>query len=89
MPIAELDQGLQQCADAAGIAEPTQVTALALWHSYVLYLIRQGIDGGSLTHRVGTLPPDLTGALMHFAPPGASQPLSSIRFDYPLQADAG
>lgn len=88
MPVAELDQRLQRAADAAGIAESTQVTALALWHSYVLYLIRQGIDWGSLTHRVGTLPPDLTGALMHFAPPGASRPLSDIRFDYPSLADA-
>lgn len=87
--VAELNLRLEQAATAAAVAEPAGANALALWHSYVLYLIRQGVDAGSLMQRVGALPAEIQGALMHFAPPGGSRPLGSIRFSYPLQANMG
>lgn len=85
-PVAEINQRLEQAATDAGIAQPASANALALWHSYLLFLVRQGIDAGSLTQRVGSLPAELQGTLMHFVPPGGSRPLGSIAFSYPLQA---
>ena len=59
------------------------MNALSLWHSYVLYLVRQGIDASALAKRVGAIPPNIYSTLMHFAPPGGNRPLSSINFIHP------
>lgn len=86
MPLAttELDQRLTIAAREAQLADPGSINALALWHSYVLYLVRQGIDASSLTRRVGAIPPDVHGTLMHFAPPGGNRPLQDIEFIHPI-----
>ena len=88
-PVAEINQRLERAATVAGIAQPADMSALALWHTYLLYLVRQGIDAGSLMQRLGALPSELQGTLMHFAPPGGSRPLGSIALGYPLQREAG
>ena len=59
------------------------VTALAIWHSYVLYLVRQGIDLARLQQRVGTLPPSLAQALATFVPSGILPPLTGIDWIHP------
>jgi len=88
MPVqlAELDQRLSGAARDAQLADPGGINALALWHTYVLYLVRQGIDASSLARRVGSIPPDIHGTLMHFAPPGGNRPLNEIEFTHPILA---
>jgi len=86
LPLPELDQRLVSGAREAQIADPGSINALSLWHSYVLYLVRQGIDASALAARAGAIPPDVHGTLMHFAPPGGNRPLSSIDFIHPILA---
>lgn len=83
MPLMELDQRLTDIAYKAHLADPGTVNALSLWHSYVVYLVRQGIDASSLTRRVGAITSDLHGALMNFSPSGGNRALSSIEFTHP------
>jgi uncharacterized protein involved in exopolysaccharide biosynthesis len=86
LPLPDLDQRLVSCAREAQLADPGSINALSLWHSYVLYLVRQGIDASALAKRAGAIPPDVHGTLMHFAPPGGNRPLSSIEFIHPILA---
>jgi uncharacterized protein involved in exopolysaccharide biosynthesis len=86
LPLPELDQRLVSCAREAQLADPGSINALSLWHSYVTYLVRQGIDASALAARAGAIPPDVHGTLMHFAPPGGNRPLSSIEFIHPILA---
>lgn len=86
LPLTALDQRLVQAARDAQLADPGSVNALALWHSYVLYLVRQGIDASALAKRAGAIPPDVHGTLMHYSPPGGNRPLSSIEFTHPVLA---
>ena len=82
-PVAEIDNRLRAGAQDARLADPGSINALALWHSYVVFLIRQGIDAPALAQRVGTVPPEVLNALMHYAPPGSSRPPGSIEFAHP------
>lgn len=83
LPIAEIDRQLLHAAQTAGLADSQSINALALWHTYVVYLVRQGIDASALGRRVGAIPQDVFGALKHFAPPDGNRPLGSIAFTYP------
>lgn len=83
LSVGDLDASLSRAAAQAGLSDTASIDALSIWHSYVLYLIRQGIDMDDLAHRVGALPPDIGRALSFYAPPGASRPLASIDFTYP------
>ena len=86
MPTEELDANLAVAAADAGVAHPVSVTATALWHSYVLFLVRQGVRLSDLPQRVGNLTPDLQLALAYFSPPGAHRSLSASNWVYPLLA---
>ncbi|MDJ0739445.1 MAG: hypothetical protein QNJ91_06990 [Gammaproteobacteria bacterium] len=83
LPVAELDLRLRTAAERARVADPRGVTALALWHTYVVFLIRQGIDVTTLIARVGNMPPDILDTLLHYAPPGGHRPAGGIDFTYP------
>lgn len=84
--IAGLDLQLVNAARGVGLREPASVDALSLWHSYVVYLVRQGIDSTALIDRVGFIAPDIFNALMQSAPPGGSRPLETIDFAHPALA---
>ncbi len=86
LPVAELDGRLRQAARDARLTDPQAIDALALWHTYVLHLVRQGIDPADLAGRVGPIPPAVQEALMQHAPPGDSRPLERIDFTYPVLA---
>ena len=86
LPVAELDAKLRSAARDARLADPGSVNALAVWHSYVVYLVRQGIDVSALIQRVGDLPSSALGALLHYAPPGDNRPSAAIDFTYPALA---
>ena len=86
LSLTELDSRLADAARAAQLADPASVNALALWHTYVVFLVRQGIDAYALARRAGAIPPDVHGALAHFAPPGGNRPLDSINFIHPALA---
>ena len=83
LPVSELNARLVRAAQDAQLADPGSINALALWHTYVIYLIRQGIDASALAGRAGAVPSDVYAVLMHYAPAGGSRPLSTIDFTYP------
>jgi hypothetical protein len=86
LTVAELDGRLRQAARDARLSDAEAIDALALWHTYVVYLVRQGIDAADLSARVGPIPPAVQDALMQHAPPGGSRPLERIDFTYPVLA---
>jgi polysaccharide biosynthesis transport protein len=86
-PIApDVDFQLVGAARSAHLADPPSINSLSLWHSYVVYLVRQGIDDFALINRVGAIPPEVHQALMQFAPTDGNRALSSINFIHPSLA---
>lgn len=83
LQLPDLDKKLGAAARSAALADPDGITGLSLWHSYLLYLVRQGIDLNELSARVGAIPPQMQDALAHFTPPGGTRPLERIDFTYP------
>ncbi|MGB5254980.1 MAG: hypothetical protein WBN68_19910, partial [Sedimenticolaceae bacterium] len=88
LPVSDLNARLVRAAQDAQLADPGSINALALWHTYVIFLIRQGIDASALAGRAGAVPSDVYAVLMHYAPAGGSRPLSSIDFTYPALTTA-
>ncbi len=83
LPVAEIDSHLRAGAQGARLADPGSINALALWHTYVVFLIRQGVDASALAQRVGAVPPEVLATLMHYAPPDGNRPPGSIEFTHP------
>jgi len=81
--IAEMDLHLVTAARSVHLADPPSINGLSLWYSYVVFLVRQGIDDFALTGRVGAIPPDVHQALMQFAPADGNRALWRINFMYP------
>jgi uncharacterized protein involved in exopolysaccharide biosynthesis len=75
---AGLDANLLCAAHDAGVDEPAEVTAAALRHTYVAFLVRQGIRFADLAQLVGRLPADLMAAYSRLAPAGPRLPLEAI-----------
>ena len=65
-----IDAQILCAAHDAGITDATNVTSECLWHTYVSYLVRQGIRFADLTRLVGQLPAQIVGAYSALAPAG-------------------
>lgn len=75
---AALDAELLCAAHDGGLAEPAEVDAAALRHTYIAFLVRQGIRFADLAQLVGRLPPEEMAAYSRLAPAGPRQPLEAI-----------
>jgi hypothetical protein len=75
-------QNLGVAYDAA-IEDAPQVTAACLWHTYLAFLVRQGIRFAGLTRLVGPLSADLIGAYRALAPTGARIGMAEIELLHP------
>lgn len=80
--LRELDLAILAAAKTSGIDDPITVNALTIWHSYVMYLIRQGTNLTTLEHRVGPIPSAIATDLGLVAGPLES---NILNFDYPLE----
>jgi len=65
-------------AHDAGIVRPSEVTPDALRHSYLAFLVRQGIRLGDLVRIVGRLTPERAAAYGDLAPPGERIALEAV-----------
>jgi uncharacterized protein involved in exopolysaccharide biosynthesis len=83
LTVAACNEQLAVTATQAKLDEPGTIDALALWHSYILFLVRQGIQEADLSARVGALPAPVLDALAPFAPAGDRRPISDIQVVYP------
>jgi integrase len=70
-------------AHDAGLSQPTGVTAEALRHSYVAYLVRQGARLTELERIVGAMPAAGLTRYASFAPTGQAKPLADVDTTYP------
>ena len=78
-----IDAQILCAAHDAGLEDPASVNAACLRHTYVAYLVRQGIRFADLTSLVGELPAELLGAYTTFAPPGPRVARERIETSYP------
>ncbi len=78
-----IDAQILCAAHDAGLEDPANVNAESLRHTYVAYLVRQGIRFADLTSLVGEVPADLLGAYSTFAPPGPRVARERIETSYP------
>jgi integrase len=78
-----IDAQILCAAHDAGLEDAANVNADSLRHTYVAYLVRQGIRFADLTSLVGEVPADLLGAYSTFAPPGPRVARERIETSYP------
>jgi len=82
--ISELDARLHLVAVDAGLAEPEEINSQALRHTYLAYLIRQGIKFSELEQISGRISPTVLAGYGALSPAGPGKPLTEILVDYPL-----
>ncbi len=78
-----VSQRLLYVAQEAGLAAPSEVTPEALRHTYILFLVRQGIRLSSLSSVVGPLSSEELSRYSVFAPPGLGRDLSDVVTVFP------
>jgi len=77
---------LLYAAHDAGIESASDVTPDCLRHTYVAFLVRQGIRFSDLARLVGHVPLELLGAYTALAPPGPRVPREKIDVVFPSAA---
>lgn len=80
----ELDARLKLAALAGKLSDSDQVDAESLRHTYLLYLVRQGVRLSELEQIVGTMPSKTLLGYRRFSPDEADKPLDQISTVYPL-----
>ncbi len=70
LKVQEIRKRLTCLAQEAGLAAPSEVTPECLRHTYLLFLVRQGIRLSSLETVVGKVSPDFYAQYGIYAPPG-------------------
>lgn len=70
-------------AHDAGIERAHEVTAHALRHTYLAFLVRQGARFADVTRVVGQLEADLLSAYSQLAPPGARLDSAAVQWVFP------
>jgi hypothetical protein len=65
------------------MVNPAEVTPQALRHTYIAYLVRQGVRLSDLERITGYMPPTALAAYATLSPPGSGMSLDSVARDYP------
>jgi len=83
----ELDAQLQLAALECKLPDGEQITAQDLRHTYLVYLVRQGVRLSELERIVGTVPSKILLNYRRFSPDEPDKPLDQISTVYPLFSD--
>src|SRR6266850_8428128 len=78
LPLDEVRSLVMYAAYDAGLDGPDEVTPRALRHTYLVYLLRQGIRFADIGRIAGSLPPQELAAYMRYAPSQPRLPLEQI-----------
>ena len=78
--LQKLDINLVNIARDARIENPGSINTLVIWHSYVIYLLEQGIDDDTLFQIVGRLPAAVVNQLHTFLP---AEPVAQFDLTHP------
>ncbi len=84
MSEADLDAALLYAAHDAGIDRADEVNAMALHHTYVAHLVRQGVRFSELVKLVGDLRADALAAYGHMTPAGPRKSIEQIDLVLPV-----
>jgi integrase len=87
MPLDDIRSLVMYAAYDAGIDSADEVTPRTLRHTYLIYLLRQGIRFADIGQIVGRLPQQELAAYMRFAPPQPRRPLEQIELVLPALRD--
>ncbi|HEC15469.1 MAG TPA: integrase [Sedimenticola sp.] len=68
----------------AGLPDPERVNAAALQHSYLAYLVRQGVRLSEIPGIAGDIPATRLASYAQLSPPGPGKALDEIELAYPL-----
>lgn len=74
----DLNAELLCAAHDAGIISPAEISPFALWHTYVAFLVRQGIRFADLMRITGRLPTETMAAYSALSPAGPRLPLEAV-----------
>lgn len=80
----ELDARLQLAALEGKLSDSDQITAQDLRHTYLVYLVSQGVRLSELERIVGTMPSKILLSYRRFSPDEADKTLDQISTIYPL-----
>jgi succinoglycan biosynthesis transport protein ExoP len=83
LPLDDIRSLVMYAAYDAGLEGADEVTLRTLRHTYLVYLLRQGIRFADIGRIVGRLPQDELTAYMRFAPSQPRQPLEQIELVMP------
>jgi len=83
----ETDAQILCAAHDAGLEDPAEVTAACLRHTYLAFLVRQGIRFADLTRLVGPLPADVVGAYSALSPAGTRLSSAQTKLLHPALAE--
>jgi hypothetical protein len=86
MAMDDLDADLLCAAHDCGIESPAEVRPAALWHTYVAFLVRQGIRFADLIQIGGRLPAEVMAAYSSLSPTGPRLPLDAVERVLPAVA---
>ena len=78
LTVADVASAVASSAFDAGLEQPASVTPESLRHTYVVFLVRQGLRFGDLGRVVGKLSAEQLNMLAPYAPPGERYPLAEV-----------
>jgi polysaccharide biosynthesis transport protein len=84
-----IDAQILGAAHDAAIEDATQVTAACLRHTYLAFLVRQGIRFADLTRLVGRLPAEAVSAYSVLSPPGPRLDREQVEVLHPALRERG
>jgi hypothetical protein len=84
-----VDAQILCAAHDAGIEQPMQVNAASLRHTYLAFLVRQGIRFSDLTRVVGPLQAEVVGAYSALSPQGMRAPKADVDLLHPALHETG
>jgi uncharacterized protein involved in exopolysaccharide biosynthesis len=76
LPLSHLEALISYAAHDAALAQPAEITPWVIRHTFISYLVRQGIRFSDLARITGTLPAEVTAAYGTLLPAGSRRSLS-------------
>jgi uncharacterized protein involved in exopolysaccharide biosynthesis len=83
----DLDAALLCAAVDSGLPDPGEITADAIRHSYIAYLVRQGLRLSDLEQITGYLEPSLISSYSTYSPPQQGRGIDDIELLHPALVD--
>lgn len=79
----DLSAALVCAAVDSGLPNPQEITADTIRHSYIAYLVRQGLRLSDLEHVTGRLDPSTISSYQAYSPPQHGRPITEIELLHP------